>query len=64
MPLVTSIFKAEMIKSGHEMNNNLCPHFTMSRAELYSVVKYVIPVYNAAPMFTDSSSIKTTGLRS
>ncbi|KAI0338846.1 nitrite reductase [Trametopsis cervina] len=39
MPLVTSIFKAEMIKSGHEVNNNLCPHLAMSRAELFNVVK-------------------------
>ncbi|KAI0086009.1 nitrite reductase [Irpex rosettiformis] len=39
VPLLTSIFKAEMVKSGHEVNNNLCPHFAMSRAELFNVTK-------------------------
>ncbi|KAJ3551241.1 hypothetical protein NM688_g4815 [Phlebia brevispora] len=39
MPLVTSLFKAEMVKAGHAVNNNLCPHFAMSRAELFNVVK-------------------------
>ncbi|KAJ3475533.1 hypothetical protein NLI96_g11777 [Meripilus lineatus] len=38
MPLVTSIFKAEMQKAGHQMSNNLCPHFAMSRADLFNVV--------------------------
>ncbi|KIP04506.1 hypothetical protein PHLGIDRAFT_31334 [Phlebiopsis gigantea 11061_1 CR5-6] len=39
IPLVTNIFKAEMKKSGHEVSTNLCPHFAMSRAELFNVVK-------------------------
>jgi len=39
MPLVTKIFNAELKKSGHQLNNNLCPHFAMSRADLFSVVK-------------------------
>ncbi|KAI0695733.1 nitrite reductase [Cytidiella melzeri] len=39
LPLVTNIFKSERIKSGYEVNNHLCPHFTMSRAELFNVVK-------------------------
>lgn len=39
MPLVTNIFKAEMAKAGHVLNNHLCPHFKMSRAELFSVVQ-------------------------
>ncbi|TFK51421.1 nitrite reductase [Heliocybe sulcata] len=40
MPLVTNIFKAEMKKAGHALNNNLCPHFAMSRQELFTVVKF------------------------
>ncbi|KAJ7695490.1 NADPH nitrite reductase [Mycena rosella] len=39
MPLVTSIFNAEMKKAGHKLNNNLCPHFAMSRADLFAVVR-------------------------
>ncbi|KAJ7484733.1 nitrite reductase [Mycena latifolia] len=39
MPLVTSIFNAEMKKAGHQLNNNLCPHFAMSRADLFAVVR-------------------------
>ncbi|EKM57614.1 uncharacterized protein PHACADRAFT_182112 [Phanerochaete carnosa HHB-10118-sp] len=39
MPLVTNIFKSEMRKSGLEVSNNLCPHFAMTRAELFNVVK-------------------------
>jgi nitrite reductase (NAD(P)H) len=36
--LVTNIFKSEMKKSGKEINNYLCMHFNMSRAELFNVV--------------------------
>ncbi|GAA6024584.1 hypothetical protein JCM11491_000289 [Sporobolomyces phaffii] len=39
IPLVTNIFKAEMKKSGKAVSNNLCPHFAMSRADLFAVVK-------------------------
>ncbi|KAJ6631137.1 NADPH nitrite reductase [Mycena sp. CBHHK59/15] len=39
MPLVTSIFNAEMKKAGHELSNHLCPHFAMSRADLFTVVR-------------------------
>lgn len=39
VPLLTNIFKAEMIKCGHEVSNNLCPHFKLSRAELFNVTK-------------------------
>ncbi|KAJ7512051.1 nitrite reductase [Mycena galericulata] len=39
MPLVTSIFNAEMKKAGHKVNNNICPHFAMSRADLFAVVR-------------------------
>jgi nitrite reductase (NAD(P)H) len=40
IPLVTKIFKSEMSKSGHEVSTNLCPHFAMTRAELFNVAKY------------------------
>ncbi|KAF7350461.1 NAD(P)H nitrite reductase [Mycena venus] len=36
---VTRIFNAEMRKAGHKINNNLCPHFAMSRADLFAVVR-------------------------
>lgn len=39
MPLVTDLFKAELKKSGVEVNNNLCEHFAYSRQELFSIVK-------------------------
>lgn len=39
LPLVTDIFKAEMEKSGVEVNNNLCEHFAYSRQELFAIVK-------------------------
>ncbi|TFK21046.1 nitrite reductase [Coprinopsis marcescibilis] len=39
MPLVTSIFNSEMKKAGRVLNNNLCPHFAMSRSDLFQVVK-------------------------
>jgi nitrite reductase (NAD(P)H) len=39
MPLVTSIFKSEMKKSGNEVSNNLCVHFAMPRADLFKVIK-------------------------
>ncbi|KAI0757771.1 nitrite reductase [Daedaleopsis nitida] len=39
IPLMTNIVKAEMKKAGIAVNNNLCPHFAMSRADLFNVVK-------------------------
>ncbi|KAJ8585502.1 nitrite reductase [Rhizopogon salebrosus TDB-379] len=39
LPLITNIFKAEMKKAGHAVSNNICPHFAMTRQELFSVVK-------------------------
>ena len=41
IPLVTNIFKAEMKKAGVELSNNLCPHFAMSRADIFNVVQCV-----------------------
>jgi nitrite reductase (NAD(P)H) len=28
-----------MTKAGHELNNFICPHFKISRAELYHIIK-------------------------
>ncbi|TFK34312.1 NADPH nitrite reductase [Crucibulum laeve] len=39
MPLVTSIFNAEMKKAGRTVDKTLCPHFAMSRQDLFSVIK-------------------------
>lgn len=36
---VTNIFNAEMKKSGHVLNNDICPHFAMSRADLFSIIR-------------------------
>ncbi|GAA98797.1 uncharacterized protein L969DRAFT_50632 [Mixia osmundae IAM 14324] len=39
MPLITGIFNAEMKKAGVEANTDLCPHFAMSRQDLFMTVK-------------------------
>jgi NAD(P)H-dependent nitrite reductase large subunit/NAD(P)H-dependent nitrite reductase small subunit len=39
IPLVSDIFKAEMVKSGVELNDHLCEHFPFSRKELFDIVK-------------------------
>ncbi|CAK5272257.1 unnamed protein product [Mycena citricolor] len=39
VPLVTSILNAELKKLGVAVNNNLCPHFALSRADLFAVVR-------------------------
>ncbi|KAG6901833.1 hypothetical protein C0995_007404 [Termitomyces sp. Mi166 len=36
---VTKIFNAEMKKAGQALNINLCPHFAMSRQDLFNVIK-------------------------
>lgn len=38
-PLVTNIMKAEMKKAGLVVSNAICSHFSMSRADLFSIVK-------------------------
>lgn len=38
MPLVQSIFNKTMVSMGNEVKNNLCPHFSYSRADLYNIV--------------------------
>lgn len=39
VPLVTSIYKAEMKKAGLTTNSDLCIHFKLSRPELFAAVK-------------------------
>ncbi|KAI0081228.1 nitrite reductase [Panus rudis PR-1116 ss-1] len=39
MPLLTNILKVEMKKAGHALSTNLCPHFAMSRADIFNVVR-------------------------
>ena len=39
LPVVTSIFSAEMKAAGIEMTKALCPHFAFSRADLYNIIK-------------------------
>jgi len=36
---ITALFNAEMKKAGHTLNNHLCAHFVMSRADLFSIIK-------------------------
>jgi nitrite reductase (NAD(P)H) len=36
---VTKIFNSELKKAGHLLSNNLCPHFAMSRTDLFSIIK-------------------------
>ncbi|TVY48722.1 Nitrite reductase [NAD(P)H] [Lachnellula cervina] len=38
MPLVTSIFNAQMKAMGNEVKNHICPHFNYSRADLYNII--------------------------
>jgi len=38
MPLVQSIFNAEMKAMGSEVLNHLCPHFAYSRADLFNII--------------------------
>lgn len=38
VPLVTTIFNKTMLAMGNEVRNNLCPHFSYSRADLYNIV--------------------------
>ncbi|KIJ61882.1 hypothetical protein HYDPIDRAFT_176844 [Hydnomerulius pinastri MD-312] len=56
MPLVTNIFKAEMKKAGHAVSNNLCPHFAMTRQELFTVIK--IRNLRSFPQVMESAGVK------
>ena len=35
----TNIFNAEMKKAGHQLNNHLCPHFAMSRTDIFNIIR-------------------------
>jgi nitrite reductase (NADH) large subunit len=39
VPMVTELLKAELRKSGVEVNNHLCEHFDHSRQELFDIVR-------------------------
>lgn len=38
MPLVQTIFNKTMASMGQEVKNHLCPHFELSRADLYNII--------------------------
>lgn len=38
MPLITSIFNAEMKALGQEVSNHLCSHFPYTRVDLYNII--------------------------
>lgn len=38
VPLVTTIFNKTMVAMGNEVRNNLCPHFSYGRADLYNII--------------------------
>ncbi|PHH61318.1 hypothetical protein CDD81_497 [Ophiocordyceps australis] len=38
VPVVTTIFNKTMAALGNEVNNYLCPHFNLGRAELYHII--------------------------
>ncbi|CCM02699.1 uncharacterized protein FIBRA_04805 [Fibroporia radiculosa] len=40
VPFMTNLFKAKMKKAGNVISDSLCPHFAMSRADLFDVVKF------------------------
>ncbi|KAI0770919.1 nitrite reductase [Trametes elegans] len=39
VPLLTSIVKAELQKAGVSVSNHLCPHFALSRTDLFNIIK-------------------------
>ena len=39
LPLMTNLYKAKMKSSGIEVSSSLCEHFTLSRAEMYDVIR-------------------------
>lgn len=39
LPMVTDLFKAELKLAGKTVNNSLCEHFSLSRTELFAVIK-------------------------
>lgn len=39
VPFLSNLFKAEMKKAGHNVSNHVCSHFTLSRADLFNIIK-------------------------
>ncbi len=39
LPMVTDLFKCELKLAGKTVNNSLCEHFSLSRTELFAVIK-------------------------
>lgn len=60
VPLATNIFKAEMRKAGQAVSNHLCPHFGMTRQELFSVVK--IRKLKTFPEIMEAAGVKKDSL--
>lgn len=44
MPLVQSIFNAEMKAMGAEVSNHLCPHFAYSRVDLFNIISIKVSI--------------------
>ncbi|KAI0933046.1 hypothetical protein AcW1_000017 [Taiwanofungus camphoratus] len=60
VPFLTNLFKAEMKKAGHSISNNLCPHFAMSRVDLFNVI--MIKKLKAFPEIMEAVGIKKDSL--
>ena len=59
VPFLTSLFKAEMTRAGHSVSNHVCPHFNLSRPDLFNIVKIkklktFVEVMNAVGVNRDS----------
>ena len=53
MPLIQTIFNAEMKAQGSEVLNHLCPHFAYSRADLFNII-YVKKLKSFAEVMKES----------
>ncbi|KAL7271948.1 hypothetical protein RUND412_005268 [Rhizina undulata] len=60
MPLVQTIFNAEMKKLGAEVSNHLCPHFKYTRADLFNIIS--IKGYQTLPEVMQSHGTPATSL--
>lgn len=56
VPFMTSLFKAEMKKAGNAVSNNLCPHFALSRADLFNIVK--IKQLKTFPLVMEAAGVR------
>ena len=45
-----------MKKAGHELSNNLCPHFAMSRTDLFSIIR--VKKLRDFPQVMEDSGVK------